>query len=115
MILLFTDHVGSTELLCRLGDQEADELRRAHFTLRRDAIGSTGGREVKNLGDGVMAAFTDPAEALRCAVALEQAVARHDAGSPARRLSPRIGVHAGEPVEEEGDLFGAPVAAASRP
>jgi Cytochrome P450 len=56
--LLFTDPVASTELLARVGDAAAEELRRVHFGLLRTAIGGSGGQEVKTLGDGVMAAFT---------------------------------------------------------
>src|SRR6202011_5343421 len=55
--LLFTDQVGSTETLQRLGDEEGERLRRAHFGLLREAAGMHGGEEVKNLGDGLMVAF----------------------------------------------------------
>lgn len=50
--LLFTDLVGSTEVLDRLGDDAAEELRRTHFSLLRRAVTETGGTEVKSLGDG---------------------------------------------------------------
>jgi class 3 adenylate cyclase len=56
--LLFTDLVGSTELLARLGDDAAEDLRRVHFGLLRSAIDTNDGREVKTLGDGLMAAFS---------------------------------------------------------
>ena len=47
MTLLFTDLVGSTELMQRLGDDAAEELRRVHFSLVRRALASAGGDEVK--------------------------------------------------------------------
>jgi class 3 adenylate cyclase len=50
--ILFTDLVGSTATLARLGEEAADELRQAHFAILREAIGRSAGREVKNLGDG---------------------------------------------------------------
>ena len=55
--LLFTDLVASTELLARIGDDDAEELRRVHFGLLRSAISTGGGQEVKTLGDGVMVDF----------------------------------------------------------
>ncbi|MGH9008855.1 MAG: hypothetical protein ACRDYF_03305 [Acidimicrobiia bacterium] len=50
--LLFTDLVASTELLARVGDDAAEDLRRVHFDVLRTAIGTSGGQEVKTLGDG---------------------------------------------------------------
>jgi class 3 adenylate cyclase len=51
--VLFTDLVGSTELMSRVGETAAEELRREHFVLLRASIAPHGGREVKNLGDGL--------------------------------------------------------------
>ena len=48
--ILFTDIVGSTELSQRLSVEVADELRREHFSILRQAITESGGVEVKNLG-----------------------------------------------------------------
>jgi class 3 adenylate cyclase len=68
--VLFTDLVGSTQLLSRLGEAAYDELRRAHFTVLRYAIGRVGGWEVKGLGDGVLGVFHSATAALDCAVAM---------------------------------------------
>ncbi len=57
LTILFTDIVGSTELSQRLSPEAADELRRGHFSILRQAIAETGGTEVKNLGDGIMVVF----------------------------------------------------------
>ena len=56
--VLFTDMVGSTALASGLSPDAADELRRGHFSVLRQAIAETGGSEVKNLGDGLMVVFT---------------------------------------------------------
>ena len=56
--VLFTDLVGSTELSSHLGPESSDALRQIHFGLLRVAIQAAGGTEVKNLGDGLMVAFT---------------------------------------------------------
>jgi predicted ATPase/class 3 adenylate cyclase len=112
--LLFTDLVGSTELLHRLGDEAAEDLRRTYFDLLRKAVTAAGGREVKNLGDGLMVAFSSPVAALSCALAIQQAAAVHNDSDPIRPLRVRIGVHLGEAVEEGGDYFGRAVVVASR-
>jgi DNA-binding SARP family transcriptional activator len=111
---LFTDLVGSTELLHRLGENSFDELRRDHFARLRQAVSDAGGREVKNLGDGLMVAFSSPVAALGCAVALQRAVADHNRVCPARVLLVRVGLHTGETSHEESDFFGTPVVVAKR-
>ncbi|MFI5004631.1 MAG: AAA family ATPase [Solirubrobacterales bacterium] len=111
--LLFTDQVGSTETLQRLGDEEGERLRRAHFGLLREAAGMHGGEEVKNLGDGLMVAFVSAVDAVACAIAIQQAVHRARAGGePA--FAVRIGLNVGEPIRDEGDYFGTPVVIAKR-
>ncbi len=111
--ILFTDLVGSTELLGRLGEDRADELRRAHFAMLRAAISAHGGEEVKNIGDSVMVAFTSPAKAIACAVEMQQRIHKHErSGGPP--LAIRIGVNAGEATEEDDDYFGTPVVIARR-
>ena len=107
---LFTDLVGSTALLTRLGDDAADALLRRHFTLLRQALATHGGTEVKSLGDGLMAAFTSPAAAVRCGVAMQRAIAEGAAGG----LTMRVGIHAGEPIGDDDDYFGTPVVVAQR-
>jgi class 3 adenylate cyclase len=107
---LFTDLVGSTELLDQLGDDDADGLRRRHFALLRQTLGDHQGQEVKSLGDGLMAAFASPLAAIGCAVAIQEAVAAEALGAEAA-LAVRVGVHAGEPIAE---YFGTPVVVAQR-
>ena len=111
---LFTDLVGSTELIGRLGDDGAHAMRRVHFALLRRAVASQAGQEVKNLGDGLMIAFASSLDAVACAVAMQRAVRRHNEARPSAHLSVRIGVHVGEPVRDEADFFGAVVVVAKR-
>src|SRR5258708_1966993 len=74
---LCTAWVGPTELLSRLGEAAFDGLRRAHFAALREAIARTGGAEVKTTGDGLLATFPSAADAVSCAVAMQQAVDVH--------------------------------------
>ncbi|MGQ0824139.1 MAG: hypothetical protein ACT4OX_03730 [Actinomycetota bacterium] len=73
--VLFCDLVESTALRARLGDDDADQLRRACFAGWRDALTQHRGREVKNQGDGLMVAFASTADALAASVAIQQATA----------------------------------------
>ena len=110
---LFTDLVGSTELSSAMPASDAEALRQTHFGLLRGAIQASGGREVKNLGDGLMVVFQSPSRSLICAVEMQQAIERHNRRSEVQ-LSVRIGISIGEAIEEEGDFFGDPVIEASR-
>jgi adenylate cyclase len=112
--LLFTDQVGSTTLLERLGEDAAEELRRFHFSLLRRAVTKAGGHEVKNLGDGLMVRFPSSVQAVRCAVAMQRSIADHNRARPERRLQVRIGLHVGEPLVDDNDLFGTSVVVAKR-
>ncbi len=109
--LLFTDLVNSTELLKRMGDEEAQRIFRAHHKLLSDAVVAHGGHEVKWLGDGLMVAFPSAADAVRCAIAIQQSARRHAAGV---RLGIRAGLHVGEALREEADYFGTAVVVARR-
>ncbi|MBJ7353783.1 MAG: adenylate/guanylate cyclase domain-containing protein [Thermoleophilaceae bacterium] len=107
--VLFTDIVGSTELIGELGEVDAHETRQRHFALLREAIARTGGREVKSLGDGLMVIFGQAARAADCASTMQQLVAEDD-----DELGLRVGVHAGELLRDGDDYFGSTVITARR-
>src|SRR5262245_12335285 len=109
--LLFTDLVDSTELLQRVGDERAQRIFQAHHHLLKDTVAAHGGQEVKWLGDGLMTVFASAADAVRAAVAMQQAARRRAGGE---RLALRVGLHAGEALREETDYFGTPVVIARR-
>src|SRR4029078_4333382 len=88
------------------------ELRREHFGLLRTALGEHGGREVKNLGDGLMVGFDGGASPLDAAVAMQQAITARR--SDAESLSIKIGVAVGDAEVEDDDYFGLPVVEAAR-
>src|SRR3990172_1095170 len=105
--VLITDLVGSTGLASRLGPVAADDLRREHFGVLRKAIGGTSGTEIKNIGDGLMVVFQGAADAVACAVSIQQAVERRNRGAE-EHLAIREGIALGDATCEEGDYFGMP-------
>jgi len=113
-IILFTDLEGSTQLCERLGDDEAMRLLRIHDAIIRAALARHGGREVKHTGDGIMASFASVQGGLAAAIAIQRGFAAHVADQSESPLRVRIGMSAGEPVQEGGDLFGATVQLAAR-
>ena len=112
--VLFTDVVGSTELLSRVGPDAADELRDRHFAEMRSALAVHRGTEVKTLGDGMMAVFESATDAIACAVTMQQAAAAQGRRDPDARQDIRVGLSVGEATVEDGDYFGVPVVEASR-
>jgi class 3 adenylate cyclase len=72
-----------------------------------------GGAEVKTMGDGFMASFGSVTKAMDCAIALQRAFAAGSDAMP-ERVRVRVGLNAGEPIDEDGDLFGSTVILASR-
>jgi class 3 adenylate cyclase/tetratricopeptide (TPR) repeat protein len=105
--ILISDLVGSTRLETAVGPERADQLRREHFDVLRQAIARSGGHEVKNTGDGLMVAFTTASAAVGCAKAMHQLIDRRNRGADAE-LHIRVGIGMGESTIEEGDYFGMP-------
>jgi class 3 adenylate cyclase/pimeloyl-ACP methyl ester carboxylesterase len=93
--VLFTDIVGSTELAARLGDRAWRDLLDRHHVIVRTLLERFHGVEVDTSGDGFLARFEGPARAVRCAIAIGEAV--RPLG-----IEVRAGLHAGE-VEVLGD------------
>jgi class 3 adenylate cyclase/pimeloyl-ACP methyl ester carboxylesterase len=114
LTILFTDMTGSTPLTQRLGDAKAQEVVRAHNAIVRQAMRSYGGREVKHTGDGIMGSFASASRAVECAIEIQRAVAARAEQEPEALLQVKVALNAGEPVAEEGDLFGTTVQVAAR-
>jgi class 3 adenylate cyclase len=96
--VLFTDIVGSTELVARLGDRRWRHLVDAHHRAAREEIDRYRGRLIKTTGDGILATFDGPGRAIGCAVAIGRAV-------QGLGVEIRAGLHTGE-VEVIGDDVG---------
>jgi class 3 adenylate cyclase len=117
MALLFTDVKGSTALYERIGDAPAFGLVRTHFDLLTDAVREHGGAVIKTIGDAVMAAFLEPAQAVAAALDMHARVTTlmSDDGQP---IVLKIGLHAGPcfavTMNETLDYFGNVVNLAAR-
>jgi class 3 adenylate cyclase len=84
---LFTDIVDSTTGAAELGDQRWRDLLDQHHALARAQLERFGGREIATSGDGFFATFPSPTQAVRCAMAVADAV--RSRGSDTRRRAYR--------------------------
>ena len=114
--LLFTDLRGSTALYERVGDAAAYNIVREHFALLAAIVREHDGAVVKTIGDAVMASFSDPARAVRAAIAMQGEIGSSSQGF--RDLVLKVGVHAGPSVvvtlNDRLDYFGSTVNMAAR-
>lgn len=110
MVLAFTDLEGFTEYAERHGDQAAHALLRRQQVLVEGCLARFGGVLVKNTGDGFLFSFTSAKRALRCAAEIQQHLLETDFP-----LGVRIGLHAGEVIQEpDKNLVGHAVNLAQR-
>ena len=113
MTVLFTDLVDSTAMRGRIGDDQADEVRREHDELIASVVEENRGTIVKGLGDGMMAVFGAPSAGIAAAVGIQQAIARRNRGAKVP-IALRTGLSVGEVRIEADDVYGTPVVEASR-
>jgi class 3 adenylate cyclase len=110
---MFTDIVGSTDLIGTIGDEAWNDVVRWHDETLRTMIASHGGEVVRTTGDGAFASFADADAALDCAIAIQRRLVEHR-----RRhgFAPqvRIGVHAAEATSIADDYAGLGVHEAAR-
>jgi class 3 adenylate cyclase len=105
--VLFTDIVGSTEQLSRVGDAQWRRQLEDHHNVVRAGLRRWRGHEVKTSGDGFLATFDGPARAVSCASEIVDGVA-------SLGLTLRAGVHTGECELREDDVTGIAVHIAAR-
>ena len=108
--VMFTDIVGSTKMTQTLGDEGAQRMVRLHNTVVRNALREHRGTEVKHTGDGIMASFNSCPDASTCGIAIQKTLAAARAKDPdGTVLHLRVGINAGQPIAEDGDLSGTTV------
>jgi adenylate cyclase len=112
LAVLFTDLVGFSKWALEAGDEDALELLRCVGLAVEPCVSARGGRLVKRLGDGIMAVFDDPTEAVCAALDAVDSLAEVEVAGHRPRL--RAGVHVGRPRKLGGDYYGVDVNVAAR-
>ena len=105
--VMFNDIVGSTRLQTQLGDELWRKKIRGFEAMCKQQIEDFDGIFVKGLGDGVLAVFSGPARAIRCALAIKKSAKELD-------IKLRTGLHVGEIEKDDSDISGINVNLASR-
>jgi TolB-like protein/Tfp pilus assembly protein PilF len=111
---MFTDIVGYSSLV-RRNETLGLELLTQHKALLRSCLLRHSGKEIKTMGDGFLVEFASALEAVQCGLAIQSEC--HDSNSkvpPDRRVVVRIGIHVGDVVHSERDVYGDAVNVASR-
>ena len=112
--VMFTDMVGSTALTQNMGQQVAQQVVRAHNRIVREALTQFAGREIKHTGDGIMCSFAQASSGVDAAIQIQRQVLQHNRDNPNLPLHLKIGLNTGEPIAEDGDLFGSTVQLSAR-
>ena len=112
--VLFTDLVESTRLNQSLGDDAARAIGSQVEQIARRAVAENRGVLIKEMGDGLMAAFASARRAVAAARDIQVEMGRLHRGGLDRAVQMRIGLHTGEVIGEEGDIHGETVIIAKR-
>src|SRR5215467_10183674 len=112
--IMFTDMVGYSALSQR-DDKLALELLEEHRRLLREIFPRFNGVEIKTIGDAFLVEFNSALEAAQCAIEIQRALGHRNHDVPAERhIELKIGIHIGDVVHRDGDVFGDGVNIASR-
>src|SRR5512132_59889 len=111
---MFTDRVGYSALAQR-DDKVALELLEEHRRLLREIFPRFNGTEIKTIGDAFLVESGSAVEAAQCAIEIHTTLAKrnHDV-TPDRRIELKIGIHIGDVIHRDGDVYGDGVNIASR-
>jgi class 3 adenylate cyclase len=112
--IAFTDIVDSTAIGASLGDPEWFALLERHDRLTRALLDAHGGTVVKHQGDGFMLSFPTALQAVHFGIVLQRELAALRARDAAFPLHVRMGIHTGDALRVDGDLFGRHVNLAAR-
>ena len=113
LTILFADVSGSTKLFETRGDVEARRLVSAMLSALAEVTGRHGGRVIKTIGDEIMCTFPGPMQGLLGSVDMQKRIA-HDVDFAKDNLAIRIGLHHGDALIEDNDVYGDAVNTAAR-
>ena len=115
MAILFTDIIGSTDFFKSYGNVAGRKMLQQHENIASETIKRFGGTIVKNLGDSVMAYFLDSQETVKSAIKIQKEFQQYNEKKDIRdQIHVRIGIHFGEGIIENKDIFGDVVNVASK-
>ncbi|MEM6532717.1 MAG: adenylate/guanylate cyclase domain-containing protein [Myxococcota bacterium] len=115
LTIMFTDIVGFTAKTSKQSRAENAAMLKEHDRLLLPIVANFGGRRVKSIGDAMLVTFRSPTDAVRCGMALQDAVVERNRGvEPDDELHIRVALALGDVRIEAGDVFGEPVNIAAR-
>ncbi len=112
--VLFTDIVDSTENQQKMGDEWMMKVVHLHNESVREALKKYNGQEIKHMGYGIMASFPTVNYAVSASIIMQEDFISEGIANPEYKFEVRIGISAGQPIHEGGDIFGTPVNLAAR-
>jgi TolB-like protein/class 3 adenylate cyclase len=119
LVVMFTDLVGSTEIAELRGESYANEMRKLHNKILLEIIErNRQGLYIKNIGDSIMAVFSEPSVAVERALEIQRSLSNYNKENPKEEpMVVRIGMHMGQVAVEDTtsvDVFGRHVNRAAR-
>src|ERR1043166_3283699 len=115
LTVMFTDIVGYSELTSRQSREQNRAMLRDHNRLLLPLVVRFGGRRVKSIGDSLMLGFSSPTDAVRCGMAMHDALAEYNYRKPEnQQIHIRVALNVGEVRVDGSDIFGEAVNVASR-
>lgn len=114
LTIVFSDIESSTEMAAAMGDAKWMRVLAAHNEIVRQRVAEYGGRDIKSQGDGFMLSFPSARRALLAMIRVQQDITAHAEADPDTGVRVRIGLHTGEVIKSDGDLFGRHVIMAAR-
>jgi TolB-like protein/class 3 adenylate cyclase/Flp pilus assembly protein TadD len=105
--VMFTDLAGYTALM-EMDEQQAHDVVGKLKSIQKEAVSNFNGKIIKYIGDGTLITFSSAFDAVNCAIDIQKELLKES------KIHLRIGIHLGEVVEENGDVYGDSVNVASR-
>jgi class 3 adenylate cyclase len=112
--IVFSDIESSTQRATSMGDAAWMKVLSAHNEIIKRHVDAWQGTIVKNQGDGFMLTFGGARRALRAMIGVQQDLQQFAEDNPDQGVRVRVGVHTGEVIAEDGDIFGKHVMLAAR-